>query len=315
LSGCPRAGTIEEGSPPWAAPPALAEVLAKAWAVRQAHFPPVLGVDRPSLTVPVSVTGTGCALDCAHCGRHYLRSMRPAVAVPVPGVRSYLVSGGCDSRGRVPLTAHRELLARLRETGAHLNLHTGLVGEVEAEQLAVYGQVVSLDWVTDEATVKEVYGLEAGAADYEAAYRALASHLPVVPHLCIGLKGGEMEGEWEALERLSRLRPQAVVFIVFIPTPGTRYASRAAPPVAQVVEFLAQARLQLPEAELSLGCMRPRGEYRRRLDPLAVAAGINRIVLPAPEAIEEARARGLVLSASEECCALALVDHEGEGRR
>ncbi|MGB4213928.1 MAG: hypothetical protein WBK64_03680, partial [Dethiobacteria bacterium] len=29
----------------------------------------------PRLTLPVSVTGRSCALNCAHCGGHYLQGM------------------------------------------------------------------------------------------------------------------------------------------------------------------------------------------------------------------------------------------------
>lgn len=285
--------------------------LRQAWEVRRG-FPPRLGVDRPRATVAVSVTGAACELGCAHCRGHYLRNMAPRQAVPVAGARSYLVSGGCDRWGRVPLREHLDLLDRLRATGARLNLHTGLAGEEDARVLAEYGTVVSLDWVTHAPTLREVYGLEVSPEAYRDTYRALQAYLPVVPHVCVGLRGGRVEGEWEAIERLQELDPVAVVFLVFIPTPGTPYASCPVPAPEEVATVLAYARVRLPRAEISLGCMRPRGRYRRLLDPLAVAAGVNRLVLPAPEAIAEARVRGLALQESEECCALSLV-REREG--
>ncbi|MEW6545625.1 MAG: radical SAM protein [Bacillota bacterium] len=286
--------------------PVPGEVLARAWEVRQS-FSPVLAVDRPRDTVPVSVTGTACGLECAHCGGHYLRGMRGTGEVPVPGARSYLVSGGCDLRGRVPLHCHLDVLARLRATGARLNLHTGLVGDEEARLLAPYAAVASLDWVVHGPTVREVSGLPVGREGYLRAYRALERHLPVVPHLCIGLRGGRIEGEWEALDLLAELQPGAAVFLVFIPTPGTRYAACSPPPAEEVARVLARARILLPRTQIALGCMRPGGSYRHRLDPLAVAAGVNRIVMPAPAALKEAARRGLSLEETRECCALGMV--------
>lgn len=286
-------------------PGGLGRALERAWEVRL-RFPRTLAVDRPRDTVPVSVTGTACALNCAHCGGYYLRGMRGPGEVPVTGAPSYLVSGGCDPRGRVPLHRHEELLARLKAGGARLNLHTGLVSEDEARVVGRYGDVASLDWVVHAPTVREVTGLGAGPDDYVRAYRALSAYLPVIPHILVGLRGGRIEGEWEAIEALRDLAPAAVVFLVFMPTPGTRYGRCAPPEPEAVAEVLAYARTRLPEAEIALGCMRPRGAYRQRLDPLAVAAGVNRIVLPAPPARREAVARGLALVETEECCALGM---------
>ena len=289
-----------------AAPGDLDSALARAWEVRKG-FPPVLVVDCPRDTLAVSVTGTACALDCAHCGRHYLKGMRSPGDVPVPRARSYLVSGGCDGQGKVPLHRNLELLNRLRATGARLNLHTGLVGDQEARLLAPFGAVASLDWVVHPPTVREVNGLEAGPDDYLRSYRALERYMPVVPHVCLGLRGGRLEGEWEAIEALVDLEPAAVVFLVFMPTPGTRYADRSPPEPEQVAGLLAHARVRLPRTQIALGCMRPGGAYRDRLDPLAVAAGVNRIVFPAPSARREAIARGLSLVETGECCALGMV--------
>ncbi|MEW6397549.1 MAG: radical SAM protein [Bacillota bacterium] len=295
-------------------PARVTGALGRAWEVREG-FPPVLAVDRPRDTVPVSVTGTACALDCAHCGGHYLKGMRGPGDVPVPEAPSYLVSGGCDWQGRVPLSGNLELLARLRATGARLNLHTGLVGEEEARLLAPHGTLASLDWVAHAPTVREVSGLEAGPEEYLRTYRALARYLPVVPHICVGLRGGRIVGEWESIEVLVELEPAAVVFLVFMPTPGTRYEGCAPPDPEQVAAVVAYARTRLPGAEIALGCMRPKGAYRQRLDPLAVAAGVNRIVMPAPSARREAVARGLSLAETRECCALGMVAKPAWGSR
>lgn len=286
----------------------LEHILEKAWQTRQAHFPSLLGADNPRRTRAVSLTGTACALDCAHCGRHYLEAMLPAAALTpadprLAGAASLLISGGCDERGRVPITAHRARIAALR-AGRRLNWHTGLVDEDDVRSLAGLADVVSFDLVGDDATIAEVYGLPATVADYRAAYRLLRQHLPVVPHITIGLRGGQLSGEHEALRIVQEEGAAAVVFLVLIPTAGTRYAGRTPPPLAEVARFLAEARLALPHTPLLLGCMRPGGAYRRALDPLAVRAGVNRIVKPARAALEVARQLGLAIEPGEECCAL-----------
>ena len=78
--------------------------------------------------------------------------------------------------------------------------------------------------------------------------------------------------------------------------------SLVAAAVEEVVSILANARLRFPDRPLHLGCMRPRGKYRAQLDPLAVQAGINRIVSPAREAVQVAEDLGLSIVQSRECC-------------
>ncbi|MGE5592338.1 MAG: radical SAM protein [Betaproteobacteria bacterium] len=287
--------------------PALEALLEKAWEARRAAFGDAIEWVNPVRTAVLSVTGTACALGCAHCGGHYLRHMLPIArwrdVTSDEGVRSCLVSGGCDSRGRVPVAAHmdtlRELAARFR-----LNLHLGLADEADVARLAALRPVVSFDLVADDATVREVYGLDRPAADFVSTYSLLRRYVRVVPHICIGLRGGEPSGEIEALNVLARLGAEGIIFIVFVPTPGTRYASRKPPAPEEAAEVIARARLMFPKIPIYLGCMRPRGGYRDALDTLAVRAGVNRIVAPSPRAREEAESLGLSAKWREECCAL-----------
>jgi uncharacterized radical SAM superfamily protein len=278
--------------------------LAAAWRVRQAHFPPVIGFDYPLDTAVVSLTGTACALDCAHCGRRYLEHMIPIdqAAGRIGHAPSLLISGGCDAQGRVPVREeHFQWLEELR-SGRRLNWHVGLIGQDELGVILPYVDVVSFDFVGNDETIREVYGLGHTVADYVATYELLQRHLPVVPHVTIGLRGGQLGHEQEALDLLVTLGCDALVLLVFVPTPGTRYAACAPPSVGEVVRLLAEARLRFPRTPLYLGCMRPRGPYRKALDPLAVHAGVNRIVSPAREAVALARELGLMIERGTECC-------------
>jgi uncharacterized radical SAM superfamily protein len=277
--------------------------LARAWQVRQAHFPMEIEFDYPLNTVAISLTGTECALDCAHCGGHYLQSMVPVWRVDAKGATSCLISGGCDRLGQVPVTAHLERIAALRP-GRTMNWHVGLIEEEDIRTIAPYVDVISFDFVGDDETLREVYGLEVGVEEYVATYQLLRSYATVVPHITVGLRAGKLSGEYSALEMLAELGVEGLTFIVFIPTPGTRFAECDPPAPEEVAELLVEARLRFPDVPLHLGCLRPHGVYRERLDPLAVRAGVNVIVSPSRSAVALAQDLGLAVDKTMECCAV-----------
>ena len=274
-----------------------------AWTVRVANFPEVIQFDFPLDTLVVSLTGEHCALDCAHCGRHYLKSMHPIEQVEGGAARSCLISGGCDQHGKLPVTAHLREIAALR-TGRVMNWHVGLITRSEIEMIAPYVDLISFDFVGDEATIREVYGLDTTVEEYVKTYRLLTEYVPVVPHLTVGLKGGQISGEYPALQLLSELKVDRLVLLVLIPTPGTRYAERQPPSVDEVTDLMSEARVLLPQAAIYLGCMRPHGHYRAALDVRAVQCGLNKIVSPAKEAIHLAQELGLQIVRGRECCAI-----------
>lgn len=260
----------------------------------------------PKQTQPVSVTGTVCELNCAHCGGHYLKHMQPLDAIAQAGVNtatSWLVSGGCRADGAVPVEGQLARLADLKQQRRY-NLHVGLVSTAVIEQLSAVADCVSFDFVTDAATIREVFGHNRTPDDYIDCYQALRQRVKVMPHICIGLKGGQISGEYQALEYLQQLGAEALTFIIFMPTRGTRYADRQPPSLAETARLLSHARLMFPHLPLKLGCMRPGGRYREEIDKWAVRIGFDTIVNPVPAAVELARNLGLTLTRGEECCAL-----------
>jgi len=262
-----------------------------------------IGFVRPSKTLAISLTASYCAMQCAHCGGHYLAGMVPIEKADAMGKTSCLISGGCDERGCVPVTTHLERIAALRP-GRMLNWHVGLIDEGEMLAIAPYVDVISFDWVGDDQTIREVYGFDRTAEDYASTYAMLRRHTRVVPHLTLGLRGGQFSGEYAALDRLQAAGLEALVLLVFIPTPGTRYAQLEPPALADVESFLLAVRNRLPNIPLYLGCMRPGGRYRRDLDALALRAGVNKIVNPAPPAVQLAAELGLSVRWENECCVI-----------
>jgi uncharacterized radical SAM superfamily protein len=275
--------------------------LARAWAVRRANFADEITWSYPLDTAVLSLTGRECGLDCAHCGGHYLKGMRPIWEAEPDGAPSCLISGGCDPAGRVPVLAHLDRVRAWRQ-GRRLNWHVGLISEAEMATIAPLADVVSFDFVGDDETIREVYGLDRTVQDYVETYRLIRRYARTLPHITIGLRGGALGHEWPALELLGELGADGLVFLILIPTPGTRYANRLPPPAAAAADLLAEARLRFPAMPIYLGCMRPKGPYRDELDPLAVQAGVNVVVSPARRARKLAAELGLASRRMRECC-------------
>jgi len=272
-----------------------------AWETRMSGYAPQIGFVRPNRTLPISLTGTTCALDCAHCGGHYLSGMVSIACADATNATSCLISGGCDARGAVPVTSHLQEVSLLRP-GRLLNWHVGMVNVEDMDRIAPLVDVISFDIVGDDSTIREVYGLDHRAEDYFRTYELLRQRFVVVPHLTLGLRAGRFSGEYQALEAFHTAPPEALVILVLVPTVGTRFAECRAPDTEQVASFLLAARLKLPKTLIYLGCMRPGGRYRQELDPLAVRAGVNKIVNPAPSAVQLAPDLGLEIRWEHECC-------------
>jgi len=277
--------------------------LARAWAVRRANFADEITWSYPLDTAVLSLTGQQCALDCAHCGGHYLGGMKPIWEAEPDGSTSCLISGGCDSTGSVPVLAHLERVRAWRQ-GRTMNWHVGFVTESEVATIAPLVDVISFDFVGDDATIHEVYGLDRTVDDYVETYRLLRRSARTLPHVTIGLRGGTLGHELLAFERLQDLGADGLVLLVFIPTPGTRYADRQPPSPEVVADLLAEARIRFPDIPIYLGCMRPKGRYRDEVDPLAVRAGINVVVSPSNPARQLAAELGLAARKMRECCVL-----------
>jgi uncharacterized radical SAM superfamily protein len=283
--------------------PADAERRALAWQARLQHHGRAIRFYRPTHTLPVSLTGAHCGLNCAHCGGFYLQHMHPIEHASTANVRSCLISGGCDAQGRVPVTAHLAQVAALHAT-LRMNWHVGMIDEDTMAQIAPHVDVISFDVVGDAETSREVYGLDVSLSDYVDKLVMLRRYARVVPHVTLGLRGGHLSGEYQALDALAKLQVETLILNILIPTPGTRYAECSPPTLKEVEQLFATARLAMPESRLILGCMRPRGDYGQAVDELAARVGMNGIVNPTQRALRTATDLGLSIEWGDECCAL-----------
>jgi uncharacterized radical SAM superfamily protein len=229
--------------------------------------------------------------------------MVPIEDADATGMTSCLISGGFDRRGRVPVTSHLGKVGALRP-GRVLNWHVGMIDESAIRAIAPYVDVISFDLIGDDDTIREVYSLDYTVDEYLRTYSMLRRYAKVVPHLIVGLRGGQFSGEYRALDTLKAVGLDALVVLVLVPTPHTRYARCQPPSLAEVARLMLVARRVLPDTPIYLGCMRPGGRYRRDLDALAVWAGVNKIVNPAPSAVRLATELGLAVQWEDECCVI-----------
>jgi uncharacterized radical SAM superfamily protein len=218
-----------------------------------------------------------------------------------------LISGGSTPDGRVPLEKFYDAMNWVKEnTSLIMNVHTGLLSPDEAEGIASTGaDIVSVDVVGSNDTIRKVYGLNATVNDYQETLASLknagVSH--IIPHICVGLDFGKLRGEGRALLMLEDIDPEIIVVIALIPTKQT-FMERVEPPsVNDVVKVVAVARLLFPSSNIALGCMRPRVEKSFE-EELVIKAGASGIVLPTKATVDYARLEGYKIVEIKGCCAI-----------
>ncbi|XHH10272.1 MAG: radical SAM protein [Candidatus Bathyarchaeia archaeon] len=275
----------------------------------------------PNVFPTISVTGNSCALNCKHCGGKVLATMQPAVTpeklfelcskLKRDGAVGCLISGGCLPDGSVPLKPFAGAIARVkRELGLTVFVHTGIVDLDTAVFLKQSGVNAALiDILGSQETIEKVYGLKVTVQNYVDSLFALQnSGLPFVPHLIVGLKDGKLEGEFAALQMISKVNPSAVVIIAFMPLHGTEMANVEPPQPHDIARVTASARVMFPQTPLALGCMRPKGKHRATTDVLALKAGVDAVAFPSQGAIDFVKRQGWTVLFSPYCCAQVFVD-------
>jgi uncharacterized radical SAM superfamily protein len=296
------------------------ELFRDASKTREKYFDKELRFYYPKPRFPsVSVTGTECALECKHCGGHFLSGM-DNVDTPLKlkdfstrleeeGGVGILISGGSDITGRVPLDRYYKTLSWIKDnTTLIVNVHTGLLNKNQAEELASAGvDIVSIDVVGSNETIKRVYGLDANVEDYlETMNNLLETKVKtVVPHICVGLDFGKIIGEAKALDMIRQFEPEIIVLLGLIPTKGTKMENIIPPSSEDMMRMVLATRLSNPRSSIAIGCMRPKDD-KIRMDRRVLRAGVDRIVLPSKSILEEAIANGFKIKKIHGCCAIPI---------
>ncbi len=276
--------------------------------------------------VAVSVTGARCGLLCDHCDGQMLRWMEPTTGtglfdacerLAASGTRGVLISGGSDSRGRVPLASYAADLLRIKERlGLKVLVHTGLVDRPMAEAIAAARLDGALiDVIGSDETIRRVYHLDRSVDDFERSLDLLDEYrIPALPHVVMGLHYGELRGEETALRIIAGHRIAGLVMVALMPLLGTPMQDVPSPPPGALIGCMESARRLLPDVPLLLGCARPGGADKVALDRAAIDLRFAGIAFPAEGTVVYAAGAGRTSRFHETCCGVPWLLGNGDER-
>jgi uncharacterized radical SAM superfamily protein len=267
-----------------------------------------------------SITAAACGLNCDHCQKKILEPMIPATnprmleqkvrqLIDSQALNGFLLSGGSNKRNEINYGRYFPVVERLKSDYPNLKIavHSALMKEQQAKDMESAGvDTVMMDVIGAQETIQQVYKLNRPVADFEETLSALCStSMEVTPHIVIGLHYGEILGEANALEIVSRHPVTALVLVVIMPfyaKPGTFVT----PSTSDVGKIFLQARQRLPDKQVLLGCARPPGMHKRVTDAYAIMAGLDGIAFPADGAVSVAHTIGRPFEQAHSCCSIKL---------
>jgi len=262
----------------------------------------------------VSLTGSSCQLNCKHCGGKLLSRLIPAnpperlelIAriLADNGAKGMLITGGCDTKGKVPTAAAAQYIKSIKQqTDLIVIAHTGFITPDEARVLKDSGlDGIAFDVVGDAGTVRRVYGLDVTGDDYLQSLQAISdAGINIFPHVCVGLDFGTMCGELPALELIRHIQPTTVVITGLMPLMGTAMSS-VKPDPYDFAEVFCLALELFPEIPITLGCAHSSGRDRELIELIALESGIYNIALPTRSFVKSACAEGYVIEYFGTCC-------------
>jgi len=189
-------------------------------------------------------------------------------------------------------------------------VHTGVVYPKLAKALAEADiDAAMMDIIGSNETIRSVYHPDLSVSDLENSLSLLTKEgIPIVPHVVVGIHYGELKGEKEALEIISRHQPTALVIVVLTPLEKTPMEHIEPPSPIDVARVVLASRFMMPDTPLILGCIRPGARHKAESDVLSIRAGINGIAYPSQEGYDYAKNNSLEISFSEKCCSLMYRD-------
>ena len=266
---------------------------------------------------PFSITGGSCSLKCEHCNAEILKSMAPALTpdelfdraqtIYESGGMGFLLSGGSNSKGIVDILPYIKTIKKIKsDLNLKVIVHCGLITEEIADGLLDAGvDSAMLDIIGEEDTIRKIYHLNATVKDYENSLKYLSDRkIPCSPHVVIGLKHGRIAGEFNAIDIISNYDISSLVLVGFMPMHNTKMENVIPPTTEEIGEVFLYARKKFTETPVLLGCERPYGLSKFKIEELAVKSGLNGIAYPSEGIIPFSVKLGLKPKFSEVCCSL-----------
>ena len=269
---------------------------------------------------PISLTGTHCDLNCEHCDKKYLEHMLDGSSskkltsildgLIENGKNGALISGGCESNGKVPIGNFINEIRLFKEKShLYLNSHIGITDEKSIKEIEKTNlDMVSFDLIFDQKVITEVFHSKRTIVDYQNTYLNLQkSNIRVVPHILIGAYFGKIRKELEIIQFLRQYPPDLIVFIVMIPPKVDNAIDPKfrIPLPHEVARLILITKQFLPDVEISLGCMRPREKKFRIMEKWAIQSGINRLEIPSRQTKIWMKENNLETETFHSCCAIS----------
>ncbi|QKQ99178.1 radical SAM protein [Metallosphaera tengchongensis] len=257
----------------------------------------------------LSITGGSCSLNCFYCGAKYISTMEEAISpekfekivtkLHSKGVRGFLISGGFDESGKLPIRPFLPVMRKLRrELNVVFNLHPGLQDKETIMELRDAVDIVDFEFAYSPGAY-----LSKGVKRERDAYVEVLSNLIefgpeyIVPHVMLGLPKDTYEDLLEEMKIASQYKPYLLNFLVVTPTPDT--PSRVLKVDLNKILPLIQEGSRMMGGKVSLGCMRPFA-LKEVLDREVVSRGlVERIANPHHKVVKE-----FSLRLYDACCSL-----------
>jgi uncharacterized radical SAM superfamily protein len=227
------------------------------------------------------------------------------------GTEGILISGGSRLDGTVPLLKFIPILKKIKEKyDLSIVMHTGLITQDLASSLAeMRVDAVMIDIIGDDETIRKVYHLQKTTRDFERSLELLDMYnIPSVPHIVVGLNYGKIVGELNAVDMISKYKPEALVIVALMPLENTPMQDTVPPKPASIANIITYSRIKLPKTPIILGCARPKGAHKISTDILAIKSGVNGIAFVSQEGADYAEKQGFKLEFNDHCCSLIFKD-------
>ncbi len=264
----------------------------------------------------LSVTGTSCALMCKHCEGKLLEALIPATTceelekkalmLHKYGAKGLLLTGGCDKRGRVPMSSLIPSIKKIKQKAELILIaHTGFISPEEARALKNSGlDGIGFDVIGDISTAREIYGLDVSEKEYTESLQAVEeAGIMIFPHVCVGLHFGEFKGEYRALELIKAITPSTIIITGLMPVAGTPM-EHVKPHPRDFEKVIKRAIEMFPDTPIVLGCAHSSGKDRGEIERIALRCGISGIASPTMQTIDFARKKGFEISYYGTCCGI-----------
>ena len=290
----------------------------------------------PNSFLNISLTGHKCDLLCKHCKGILLKDMLDLndhgasfnydkfnynknsdnrILNILDGfsegkVGGVLLSGGFTKNGNLPLDG--QIYKEIKEvkskfgSGMKIFIHLGFVDGDTAASLKdsnIDGVLVNI--IPDKNAIENVYNLKGfNKDDYYTTIEILKNAgLKVSPHIIIGISGGRIMGEFEAIDEISRIGVDSIVFVLLKKISNQVNLNSSEVKTTEILDLFNYAEKLMPATPKVLGCARPVSLESSNLEVTLLKNGLSTIAFPSEEAIEFVINNNLKYKFIEQCCA------------